>query len=232
MCGGRTDPSGDATVSFMQCEYRYSGGATNLAEIELILATTTTLGRIGFKNFNIRINDRQILKAMAAYSGFAEEDYDQVFIILDKMDKIGRDGVETELLEAGFSKDSVGKYLALLTVYLIPLCVIAVYPLIFSQFGDVYLLTSYGSILAFFLMGAALIALGVFISSLTDNQGFAAGIGIAVILLNYYSVSLSEYVSSTVFGSVAALCVLVLALGAVIKYLTKTKIWLTLSALS
>lgn len=90
----------------------------------------------------------------------------------------------------------VGKYLALLTVYLIPLCVIAVYPLIFSRFGDVYLLTSYGSILAFFLMGAALIALWVFISSLTDNQGFAAGIGIAVILLNYYSVSLSEYVSN------------------------------------
>ena len=117
----------------------------------------------------------------------------------------------------------VGKYLALLTVYLIPLCVIAVYPLIFSRFGDVYLLTSYGSILAFFLMGAALIALGVFISSLTDNQGFAAGIGIAVILLNYYSVSLSEYVSTTVVGSVVALCVLVLALGAVIKYLTKNE---------
>lgn len=117
----------------------------------------------------------------------------------------------------------MGKYLALLTVYLIPLCVIAVYPLIFSRFGDVYLLTSYGSILAFFLMGAALIALGVFISSLTDNQGFAAGIGIAVILLNYYSVSLSEYVSSTVFGSIVALCVLVLALGAVIKYLTKNE---------
>ncbi|WP_295748994.1 ABC transporter permease [uncultured Oscillibacter sp.] len=114
-----------------------------------------------------------------------------------------------------------GKYLALLTVYLIPLCIIAVYPLIFSRFGDVYLLTSYGSILAFFLMGAALIALGVFISSLTDNQGFAAGISIAVILLNYYSVSLSEYVSTTAFGSMAALCVLILALGAVIKYLTK-----------
>ena len=117
----------------------------------------------------------------------------------------------------------VGKYLALLAVYLIPLCVIAVYPLIFSRFGDVYLLTSYGSILAFFLMGAALIALGVFISSLTDNQGFAAGIGIAVILLNYYSVSLSEYVSTTAFGSVAAICVIILALGAVIKHLTKNE---------
>ena len=117
----------------------------------------------------------------------------------------------------------VGKYLALLAVYLIPLCVVALYPLIFSQFGEVYLLTSYGSMAAFFLMGAALIALGVFISSLTDNQGFAAGIGIAVILLNYFSVSLSEYVSATAFGSVAALCAIILALGAVIKHLTKNE---------
>ena len=117
----------------------------------------------------------------------------------------------------------VGKYLALLVVYLIPLCVICLYPLIFSQFGDVYLLTSYGSILAFFVMGAALIALGVFISSLTDNQGFAAGLGIAVILLNYYSVSLSEYVSSTAFGSAIALSVLALLLGVIIRYLTRNE---------
>lgn len=117
----------------------------------------------------------------------------------------------------------VGKYLALLVVYMIPLCIVAVYPLIFSQFGDVYLLTSYGSMLAFFLMGAALIALGLFISSLTDNQGFAAGIGIAVILLNYFSVSLSEYVSGTAFGSVAALCVVILAVGAVIQFLTQNE---------
>ncbi len=99
----------------------------------------------------------------------------------------------------------------------------AFYPLIFSQFGDVYLLTSYGSILAFFIMGAALIAVGVFISSLTDNQGFAAGIGIAVILFNYFSVSLSEYVSATAIGSIAALCVIVLILGALINYLTKNE---------
>ncbi len=115
----------------------------------------------------------------------------------------------------------LGKYLSLLTVYLIPLCLISVYPLIFSQFGDVYLLTSYGSIFAFFMLGAALIAMGVFISSLTDNQGFAAGIGIAAVLLNYYSVSLSEYVSATAFGSLAAICVLILVMGAVIRCLTK-----------
>ena len=115
----------------------------------------------------------------------------------------------------------VGKYLALLILYLIPLAIISVYPLIFAQFGEVYLLTSYGSILAFFIMGAALIAVGVFISSLTDNQGLAAGIGIAVILFNYYSVSLSEYVSATAFGSVVALLVLIFLLGAVVHYLTR-----------
>lgn len=117
-----------------------------------------------------------------------------------------------------------GKYLALLAVYLIPLAVISFYPLIFSQFGEVYLPTSYGSLFAIFMMGAALIALGVFISCLTDNQGLAAGIGIAVILFNYYSVSLSEYVSSTAFGSVVALAVLILALGALIRYLTRNEL--------
>ena len=115
----------------------------------------------------------------------------------------------------------LGKYVALLILYLIPLAIISLYPLIFSQFGDVYLLTSYGSILAFFILGAALIAVGMFISSLTDNQGLAAGIGIAVILLNYYSVSLSEYVSSTAAGSAVALVVLILAMGAIIRYVTK-----------
>lgn len=117
----------------------------------------------------------------------------------------------------------LGKYLALLVVYLIPLALISLYPLLFAQFGEVYLPTSYGSIFAFFVLGAALIALGVFISSLTDNQGFAASIGIAAILLNYYSVSLSEYISSTAFGSLAALCVLVVLLAMLVKYLTKNE---------
>lgn len=115
----------------------------------------------------------------------------------------------------------IGKYLSLLIAYLIPLCIICIYPLIFSRFGDVYLLTSYGSILAFFIMGAALIAIGIFISSLTENQGFAAGIGIAVILLNYYSVRLSEYVSSTAYGSLIAICIIIIALGFVINHLIK-----------
>ena len=93
---------------FMQCDIDILGEPTNLAEIELILATTTLLGKLDFKNFTIRINDRRILKAMAAYSGFAPESYDTVFIILDKMDKIGLEGVREEL-----EKACVDKYLAM-----------------------------------------------------------------------------------------------------------------------
>ncbi|MBQ7614872.1 MAG: histidine--tRNA ligase [Butyrivibrio sp.] len=98
---------------FMQCDIDILGEASNLAEIELILATTTTLGRLGFKDFKVRINDRKILKAMAAYSGFPKEEYDNVFITLDKMDKIGVDGVAEELVKAGFEQGSVDKYLEL-----------------------------------------------------------------------------------------------------------------------
>ena len=98
---------------FTQCDIDILGEPSNLAEIELISATTTTIGRLGFKNFEIRINERRILKAMAAYSGFAEEDYDSVFITLDKMDKIGIDGVAEELAKEGYAKESIDKYLNL-----------------------------------------------------------------------------------------------------------------------
>lgn len=98
---------------FMQCDIDIIGEPSNLAEIELILATTTTIGRLGFKGFEIRINERRILKAMAAYSGFSEREFDTVFIILDKMDKIGLDGVAEELLKEGYAKESVEKYLEL-----------------------------------------------------------------------------------------------------------------------
>lgn len=98
---------------FMQCDIDILGEPSNLAEIELILATTTTLGKLGFHDFQIKINDRRMLKAMAAYSGFPEEQYDSVFITLDKMDKIGMDGVAVELKENGFAQESIDKYLSL-----------------------------------------------------------------------------------------------------------------------
>ena len=114
----------------------------------------------------------------------------------------------------------LGKYAALIVLYLVPLAIISVYPLIFAQFGEVYLPTSYGSIFAFFLLGAALLSVGMFVSSLTENQGLAAGVGIALILFNYYSVSLSEYVSTSSMGSVIALLALICALGLIIRFLT------------
>ena len=98
---------------FMQCDIDILGEPSNLAEIELILATTTTLGKLGFRGFQIRINERRILKAMAAYSGFSEENYDSVFITLDKMDKIGMDGVAAELADNGFAQLQIDRYLAL-----------------------------------------------------------------------------------------------------------------------
>ena len=99
---------------FYQCDIDILGDPSCLAEIELITATTTLLGKL-FDNFRVRINDRAILKAMAAYSGFPEDSYDKVFIILDKMDKIGMDGVRSELIEEGYGQESVDRYLDLFT---------------------------------------------------------------------------------------------------------------------
>lgn len=98
---------------FVQCDIDILGDPSRLAEIELILATTTLLSKVGFKGYHVRINDRNILKGMAAYCGFPEESFDQVFIILDKMDKIGMEGVASELSEAGYEKDKIDQYLAL-----------------------------------------------------------------------------------------------------------------------
>lgn len=100
---------------FVQCDIDILGDATNLAEIELILATATALGKICPDNaFTVRINDRGILKGMALHCGFPEESMDQVFITLDKMDKIGFEGVEKELLDSGYPQDGVTSYLELL----------------------------------------------------------------------------------------------------------------------
>ncbi len=98
---------------FMQCDIDILGEPSNLAEIELILATTAMLGKLDFRNFTVCVNDRNILKAMAAYSGFKEEDYDEVFIALDKMDKIGAEGVAAELQEMGYGREQADAYLRL-----------------------------------------------------------------------------------------------------------------------
>lgn len=115
----------------------------------------------------------------------------------------------------------IGKYLSLVILFLIPMAIICIYPAIFSRFGEVYLPASYGSIIAFIIMGAALIAIGMFISTLTENQGFAAGIAIALFLFNYYSVTLAEQVSTTSIGAVAAFIVIAVVIGLIVKFVTK-----------
>ena len=121
---------------FTQCDIDILGEPSNLAEIELILATTTTLGRLGFKNFEIRINERRILKAMASYAGFAEESFDDVFITLDKMDKIGLEGVSAELLEDGYDKVSIDKYVELFAALSGVKDVVAGMDVLLSKLGD------------------------------------------------------------------------------------------------
>lgn len=114
-----------------------------------------------------------------------------------------------------------GKYLSRVVMFLLPVAIICIYPYIFSKYGEVYLPGAYGAMFAFFVMGAALIAVGMFISSLTDNQGFAAGIAIVLFLFNYFSVSLAEQVSSTSLGSAVALCIIAALIGFIVKTLTK-----------
>ena len=98
---------------FVQCDIDILGEKTNLAEIELISATTTLLDKINLNNYKIIINDRRILKAMVMYSGFNEEDCDSVLISLDKIDKIGIQGVKDELISNGYSEEKIDKYLNL-----------------------------------------------------------------------------------------------------------------------
>ena len=98
---------------FMQCDIDILGEESNLAEIELVLATTTLLSKLGFSDFKVKINERRILKAMASYAGFDEDKTDLVFVILDKMDKIGFEGVKEDLIANGFEASTVEKYMSL-----------------------------------------------------------------------------------------------------------------------
>ncbi len=118
----------------------------------------------------------------------------------------------------------LGKYLSLVIMFLIPMLIVAIYPYIFSKYGDVYLPNAYGSWFAFFLMGAALIAVGMFISSLTDNQGFAAGISIVLFLFNYYSVTLAEQVSTSAIMAVMVMCIIEILIALAIKFITKSNV--------
>ena len=117
----------------------------------------------------------------------------------------------------------LGKYFAMAVVFIAPMVVACVYPLVFSLYGDVYLPTSYGALFAFICLGLALIAIGMFISSLTESQGMAAGLCVVAMLFCYYSASLADYISSTAFN-VAALLVLSALLALIVRRLTRSDV--------
>ena len=99
---------------FVQYDIDILGEPTVLAEIELILAMTDVLDKLSFEHFTIRINDRRLLTAMVAYAGFPAEETESVLITLDKMDKIGMEGVLAEWKEKGYDDSAAGRFAGLL----------------------------------------------------------------------------------------------------------------------
>lgn len=114
------------------------------------------------------------------------------------------------------------KYLAMLAVTLAPTLIMCAYPLILSAFGTVFLVNAYASILMFFLLGAALTSIGMFISALTENQVVSAVITLVAMLIVYFMSGLAAYVSGAAISSLIALCLLALACAAGAYILTKS----------
>lgn len=118
----------------------------------------------------------------------------------------------------------VGKYLAMLVVLALPCLIMATYPLILSQFGTVSFTTAYGALTAFFLLGACLLSIGLFISSMTESQVAAAVITLVTMLLLYFMTSLASFISTDASASLSALTVLALVFAVVVYLLTKNPI--------
>ena len=116
----------------------------------------------------------------------------------------------------------MGKYLALLVVFAVPMLIVCIYPIVLSAFGNVYLPAAYSAIFGFYLLGASLLAIGMFISSITESQAVAAGLCFIVMLLNYFITSLASYASTSAAGSLLAFTVLVLVLGGVFRLMTRS----------
>ena len=115
----------------------------------------------------------------------------------------------------------LGKYLALLTIYVIPVLIMCLYPLLLGTHGTVSYAVSYTSILGYFLLGAAYISVGVFVSSITESQGVAAGLCFVVLLVCYFLPDLSDYFSTSAFASFAAFTVVVLLIGLIFRLMTR-----------
>lgn len=118
----------------------------------------------------------------------------------------------------------MAKYLAMVTVLAIPVCVMAFYPLLLASFGTVHLASAYGMLLAFFLLGASLIAIGMFISSLTESQVIAAVVSLAVTLLIYFMSGLANMISTDASVSLIAFLALAVVIGMVVNAMIKNTV--------
>ena len=118
----------------------------------------------------------------------------------------------------------LGKYLALVTQFLVPVGVLSLYPLVLRFFGNVPLGAAYASICGFFFLGAALLALGTLLSCLTESQLSAAGLCFVVMLLNYFLVSLADLVPGTAAASLAAFGIVSILLGGIVYAMTKNTV--------
>ena len=126
----------------------------------------------------------------------------------------------------------IGKYLAMLVVLAVPCCIMALYPLILSQFGTVTFGTAYGTLIAFFMLGACLLSIGLFVSSITESQVAAAVITLVIMLLLYFMDGLSSFVSTSSGASLSALSVVVVIFAVILYLLTKNSIISMLTAIA
>jgi len=118
----------------------------------------------------------------------------------------------------------IGKYLAMLAVLTVPTLIMALYPLILSQFGTVSFATAYGALIGFFLLGACLLSIGLFISSVTESQVAAAVITLVTMLLLFFMSDLASFISTDASASMMALSVLALVFAVVVQVFTKNPI--------
>lgn len=114
----------------------------------------------------------------------------------------------------------VGKFLAVFLTSVIPLCIVTVYPAILKNYGNLYLPTAYGTLVGYIMLAAALLSMGIFISSITESQPMAAGICFGVMVLNYYMVTLAEYAAASAYGSLVALLIVELLLAFLVRHMT------------
>lgn len=118
----------------------------------------------------------------------------------------------------------LGKYLALVTVLLIAMVIISFYPLVLSSYGDVNMKIAYSNIVAFFLLGCAYFAIGMFISTLTESQIVAAILTFIVILVTLLADALKDRIPSDHAISFLVLCVLAVLLGLIAFLMMKSLI--------